>query len=418
MRPVGDVLTGALRGALAALVALSVPAAPSVAGPIGPAPGWQLDRVVVVMRHGVRPPTKAEPLPPGLASAPWPAWDVDWGELSHHGERAVAVLGTFDRATYGALLGTGCPAIHAVSDSGQRTVRTAEMYVAALLPGCAVRVEHKPAGEKDPRFSPFDGTSLLLSDSALAAAGAALPQGGAAGLDRTLAGDWAMIDRILDCHTAACIAARPTSVSATGGKVKLNGALALGGSFSETLALEYADGKPLAQVGWGRATREDITRLLELHSWEFAVTARPPLVAREGATALLGEVAAALSAPGAPAFSLFVGHDTNLALLGGALGLHWHGAQFAPDDPPPGGALLFERWRNASGRYRLVVRFRSQSLDEMRDLTPPGPRAVQPVAFARCDAGAGCDAAGLRAALSPGHPSSQSGRPITGSPAR
>jgi 4-phytase/acid phosphatase len=365
-------------------------------------PGWTLDRVVVVMRHGVRPPTKAEPLPPGMAPGPWPAWDVDWGELSHHGERAVALLGAFDRTHYAGLLGSGCPAVRAVADTDQRTVRTAEVYVAALLPDCTTPVEHKAAGEPDPRFSPSHGVARLPDDTVLAAARSALPTGGAARLDRDLAGDWAAIDRILDCHAPACIAARPTALSAAGGKVKLDGALAIGGSFSETLALEYADGQPLASVGWGRASRDEITHLLELHAWEFAVTARPPAVARAGASALLGEVASALSAPDAPAFSLFVGHDTNLALIGGALGLHWHGRQFASDDPPPGGALIFERWRNASGRYRLAVRFRSQSLDEMRDLTPPGPDALQSLAFANCAEGHGCDAAGLRKALIPG----------------
>jgi 4-phytase/acid phosphatase len=262
-------------------------------------------------------------------------------------------------------------------------------------------VEHKTVSEADPRFSPFKGEPALPDDKVLAAANAALPLGGAARLDRDLAGDWAIMDRILDCHTAVCMAARPTSISASRGKVKLDGALGRGGSFAETLALEYADGQPLAQVGWGRVSREEITHLLELHKWEFAVTARPPLVARAGASVLLGEVATALSAPDAPAFSLFVGHDTNLALIGGALGLHWHGAQFAPDDPPPGGALMFERWSNGAGRYRLVVRFRSQSLDEMRNLTPPGPGAVQSLAFAHCDGSTGCDAAGLGKALSP-----------------
>lgn len=363
------------------------------------APTWTLDRVVLVMRHGVRPPTKAQPLPKAITPAPWPTWDVGWGELTHHGERAVALLGTFDRARYSALLGSGCPVIRAVADTDQRTVRTAEVYVAALLPGCAVQIEHEAADRNDARFSPFAGSPVLPEERMLAAADNALPSGGAAQLDRDLAGDWAAIDHILDCRAAACIAARPTSVSVVGGKVKLDGALALGASFAETLALEYADGQPLSQVGWGRAPRERITRLLTLHAWEFAVTARPPTIARAAASPLLGEVAAALSAPGKRAFSLFVGHDTNLALLGGALGLHWQAPQFAPDDPPPGGALVFERWSDGAGRYRLALRFRSQSLDEMRGLTPLGSDAVQSLAFAKCGGESGCDADGLRAAL-------------------
>jgi 4-phytase/acid phosphatase len=379
-----------------ALAALSTSAPPALAQ----AGGWTLDRVVVVMRHGVRPPTRAQALPADVTPLPWPAWDVGWGELSHHGEQAVAVLGAFDRGGYAALLGSGCPAIHAVADTDQRTVRTAEVYVAALLPGCPVNVEHKAAGETDLRFSaPEDGTSSLTARQALAAANADLPPGGTAQLDRDLSGDWAAIDRILDCHAAACIAAHPTSLSVTDGKLKLGGALALGASFAETLALEYADGLPMEQVGWGRASAAQITRLLELHSAEFAVKARPSAIAQAGSSRLMGEVATALTAPDAPVFSVFVGHDTNLALIGGALGLHWQARQFAPDDPAPGGALMFERWRNASGRYRLVLHYRSQSLDEMRNLSALTPDAVQTVPFGLCHHGDGCDAAGLRAAL-------------------
>lgn len=360
------------------------------------AAGWTLDRVVVVMRHGIRPPTKAEPLPHGMAPAPWPTWDVGWGELSHHGEKAVALLGSFDRTRYAALLGAGCPAIHAVADTDQRTVRTAQIYVAALLPGCAVAVEHKGAGESDPLFQPFEGAvPLLSSEATLAAANAALPRGGVAALDRDLAPQWAMLDRILACHERPCIAARPTALSAGEGKVKLAGALGLGGSFSETLALEYADGKPMGEVGWGRASREQITTLLALHAEEFALTARPVAIARAGSAKLLSAVATALSSPDAPAYSLFVGHDGNLALIGGALGLHWHAVQFAPDDPPPGGALIFERWHNAAGRYRLTLRFRAQTLDEMRDLAPPGLHGVQTLPFVACP-DEGCDAKGLR----------------------
>lgn len=370
-----------------------------MSAPAATTSGWTLDRVVLVMRHGVRPPTKAQPLPKDLVPAPWPTWDVGWGELTHHGERAVALLGAFDRANYAALLGPGCPTIRAVADTDERTVRTAEVYVAALLPGCATAVEHKGAGETDARFSPFEAGRLLPDDRMLAAANGALPRGGPAQIDRDLAGDWTTLDRVLDCR-AACIAARPTAVSIVNGKVRLSGALGIGGSFAETLALEYTDGQPRAQVGWGRVSRDQITRLLALHAWEFAVTARPPAIARAGAAALLSEVATSLAAANQPAFAVFVGHDTNLALIGGALGLHWQAPQFAADDPPPGGALVFERWSNGAGRYRLVVRFRSQSLDEMRDLAPLRAGAAFPLAYAHCTDNRGCDATGLRTALS------------------
>ncbi len=385
-----------------ALMTGAVMAAPMAMAAETPVQGWQLDRVVLVMRHGVRPPTKAEPLP-DIPHQPWPAWDVGWGELSHHGEAAVARLATFDRATYAALLPVGCPAatdIRAVADSDQRTVRTAQVYVAAMFPQCAVPVEHRAPGEVDPRFSPFEGEPVLGSGAALAAASGALPTGGLTALDRQLAPQLAALDAIIACGAADCaLAARPTTIAAPGGRIKLSGGLALGASLAETLALQYADGKPPSEVGWGRADRATITDLLALHTAEFALTARPAAIATAGAKALLGEVSAALSRDNAPRFNLFVGHDTNLALIGGTLGLHWHAAQFAPDDPPPGGALIFERWRNAAGKYRLAVLFRSQTLDEMRDLREIGPAAAEHLIFTPCASETGCSAAELGQAV-------------------
>jgi 4-phytase/acid phosphatase len=83
----------------------------------------RLERVVVVMRHGVRPPTREPPLPAGTAVAPWPRWPVPPGELTPHGAAAVRLLGVADRrqfATDGLLPAAGCPApgtVEVVADS-------------------------------------------------------------------------------------------------------------------------------------------------------------------------------------------------------------------------------------------------------------------------------------------------------------
>jgi 4-phytase/acid phosphatase len=79
--------------------------------------------------------------------------------------------------------------------------------------------------------------------------------------------------------------------------------------------------------------------------------------------------------------------------------VHWQVPQFARDDPPPGGALVFERWSNRNGRYRLRVLFRSQTLDEMRNLTRVTAAAVVPTDFAACTDAQACDLAGLVRAL-------------------
>ncbi|MFX8106524.1 hypothetical protein ABTK92_19495, partial [Acinetobacter baumannii] len=68
-----------LLSALALAAALSAGAAQAVAEPL------KLEAVASLMRHGVRPPTKAQPLPVGAASDPWPSWPVEPGFLTPHG---------------------------------------------------------------------------------------------------------------------------------------------------------------------------------------------------------------------------------------------------------------------------------------------------------------------------------------------
>ena len=56
---------------------LALAFAPSASRAVDPAAeGLKLERVVMLMRHGIRPPTKATVTPPGIAAEPWPSWDA------------------------------------------------------------------------------------------------------------------------------------------------------------------------------------------------------------------------------------------------------------------------------------------------------------------------------------------------------
>ncbi|MGQ7113733.1 histidine-type phosphatase, partial [Escherichia sp. TWPC-MK] len=69
-----------------------------------------------------------------------------------------------------------------------------------------------------------------------------------------------------------------------------------------------------------------------------------------------------------PTSVLFIaGHDTNLANLGGALELNWT-LPGQPDNTPPGGELVFERWRRLSDNSQWIqVSLVFQTLQLMRD---------------------------------------------------
>ena len=387
-----------MRLAIAVTVMLSAPAAAQDVPR-----GLKLDRVVLLMRHGVRPPTKSPAMPAGVAAEAWPDWPVKPGYLTLNGATAVKLIAATDRARLTAARlfpGRGCPragAVRIVADSDQRTIATAQAWAEALVPGCAVAMEHKPQDVADPLFSPLDeGLATLDPARANAAVHAAAGPGGIAAQEARLRPVLSRLDAILcgDAKSACGISGQPSGLAdATPNKrPKLTGALDRGSTVAQILLLEYADGKPMRDVGWGRATVADITRASELHAVEFAVLARPVYIARANLAGLAPIVATALGdrSAAAPLVTMISGHDTNVASLGGLLGLHWHVPGFAADDPTPGGAIVLERLSDARGHFYVRAVYRSLTLEQTRALERRGQpyRQVMPIA--------GCSARGMR----------------------
>ena len=98
--------------------------------------------------------------------------------------------------------------------------------------------------------------------------------------------------------------------------------------------------------------------------------------------ALRDDFQGALGPPGDRAV-VIVGHDVNISNVAGALGLSWLIEGYPRDDTPPGGALVFELWREpASGFYTVRAYYTSQTLEQMRTarpLTLESPPARAPV---------------------------------------
>lgn len=63
---------------------------------------------------------------------------------------------------------------------------------------------------------------------------------------------------------------------------------------------------------------------------------------------------------------VFVGHDTNIANIGGMLGLHWQLPGYAPDEIPPASALVLTLWLQ-SDVYPAPGPDDGQSLDTLHD---------------------------------------------------
>ncbi|WP_395397532.1 histidine-type phosphatase [Novosphingobium sp. BL-8A] len=370
------VLTGVALAALAApLAAASAEKPPERTD----GSGLTVDHVVLVMRHGVRPPTKDPAMPAGTARGDWPRWPVNPGWLTPHGAEAIAGLGISDARAFrsAGLLPEGeCPAtgtVHVVADSDQRTIATAAAWLEALAPHCGLTAEHRPQDEQDPLFSPIEAGKVAWNPAnADAAVARAAGPGGLAAHDARERALAMRLDRVL-CGAQAASAQETCGISAAasafkpatpGGRPKLSGMLDKASTAAQVLLLEFAEGKPMDQVGWGRTSAADIAAFSRFHALEFELLARPRPVAAANFSGLAPIVEQGLSGPAR--ITMISGHDTNVANLGGLLSVHWQIPGFATDDPAPGGAIVIESLHDRAGRNFIRLSYRAQTLAGIR----------------------------------------------------
>jgi 4-phytase/acid phosphatase len=297
-----------------------------------------------------------------------------------------------------------------------------------MFPGCGLSVAHGPTDKPDPLFHPVEAGVCKID----------FERGRAAVLEKA-GGD---LDKAVDAHRKAlqqlqtvlgCCAPKlctaggagaaknstktcslPTLASTVAerkrdGSVRLTGPIAIGSTTAEVFLLEYAQGFPLGRVAWGRApTAAAIKELLVFHRMQFDLIERPPYLAARHGSALLREVrdlmrrtaepsAGGQSAGTASKLIILVGHDTNIANIGGMLDVHWDLEGYLPDETPPAGALAFELLRDTgSGRRFVRAMYYSQTLDQMRRMAvvdlanPPVTAAVAIPGCAGTEHGGAC----------------------------
>lgn len=342
-------------------------------------PELRLQRVVMLMRHGIRPPTTVQPIPAKYSQMPWPKWNVGPGLLTGHGAKGITLLAASDRAYFvhaGFLPASGCPApgqVSVLSSNVTRAVQTATSWSKTLLPGCDLNIQHPAPGNPDPLFHILETQPAWFDGHrAYEAALNQSPKGGLAAQTKDLAPQMHRLESVLGCARPKCdLEKDPTRlVEKPHGRPDLDGPLGVASTASESFLLEYLEGMPMNNVGWGRLTRNGIEQMLVFNSIKFKYVDRPPFIARAAAGQLARTIVTALSAPAGSRITLLAGHDTNIADLGGLLRLHWHVAGYPADAIPPGSALGFELLSDSKGHQFVRAFFRSQTMEQLRNLEP------------------------------------------------
>jgi 4-phytase/acid phosphatase len=374
-----------------------------------------LQYVVMLSRHGVRPPLQLQQELNKFSAAPWPKWPVAPGILTPHGYGLMKLFGAWDRTQFsaeGLLASSGCAdAVHVtiIADTDERTRATGRALADGMLPGCTVAVHSLRFGFHDPLFRSLEA-GVGHADPALAVAAVGGRIGGNANnLTEAFRPQLAALDRVLaGCgHVRSTNAARASIFSVPAGlgpgngdrPAALRGPLPTAASLAENLLLEYSEGMSSANIGWGCVDGASLRSIMQIDTaaWEYGT--RTAAIARMKASNLLYHIqksmeqnvngkplAGALGAPGDRVL-LLVGHDSNIATVAGALGVNWI-VDGRVNDTPPGGALLFEVWRPRDGGKPFVrLEYTAQTLDQMRQgqtLTTANPPVDDQVFVPAC----------------------------------
>jgi 4-phytase/acid phosphatase len=404
-------------------------------------PAPTLEKVLVLSRHGVRSPLQSKEnaaedatcVSPVYSTDKWPKWEVPCGDLTPHGQELMRSLGSFYADYYGPqgmFRGDRCERareMYVWSDVDERDVKTAEGFVEGLFsrgmfPPCAIRINKLADGQKDPVIHPLAAgvghpDKQVAADEVLGRVG-----GDADYVKQSYMAALLTLDRVLGgCGKATCPGEKPgrkilftmkevIQPADANDKSHLitdsSGPLSVGSTLAETMLLEYADGKPINEVGFGRLSRDDLTQILGLHSIYFDLAEETSYAARIQASNLMSHILKTLDhVPGASGlpikggfgvdssrFVFIAAHDTNIANVAGFLHTHW----FVPDDQSdptlPGGGLVFEVWRHPDKSRWVRMRYIAETLEQMRvdqKLTVANPPPIVPIFLPGCSVSTG-----------------------------
>ncbi|MGP6465452.1 histidine-type phosphatase [Pantoea agglomerans] len=346
--------------------------------PASQAADYQLEKVVELSRHGVRPPTPGNRKEIEAASQqPWTQWSTADGELTGHGYSAVVNKGRWQGEHYRqlGLLGAGCPdaaQVYVRASPLQRTRATAAALTDGAFPGCGVPVHHV-AGDVDPLFQ-SEKLTITQSDPAQELAAKQQKAGDLARLQQQLQ------PAIQQLKAAVCPPATdcplfdaPWSFRQTrNGNTYVYG-LSVMASMVETLRLGYSENLPLDQLAWGHITSAaQITTLLPLLTANYDLSNDVLYQAQRRGSILLNALLEAIASDTAPGrWLILVAHDTNIAMVRTLMGFSWQLPGYSRGNIPPGSSLVLERWRDThSGERFLRLYFQAQSLNGIRQLQP------------------------------------------------
>jgi 4-phytase/acid phosphatase len=390
--------------------------------------GTILKQIILFGRHSIRTATSGTNSLDQCSANPFPDFvGVTVGYLTPRGQRAAGLLGSY---FHEYLLHEGLLTGDASSDLArsyfrantiERSYMNAAKFGAGLIPGANIPVHtyyppppnaYPATTNADPVIDPLlAGVAPVAVDPVRALAEVQGVFGSGTNLSSAYSGELSLISKLLyppgthplypgisPTNGALPGSFDPTTVPITltisapltnGGPPYYTGnVIAMGGldsvvTAADPFVMQYADGFPTNDVGWGQLTLDALSQQTRINTLQIEIAMRQPYLARvqssSAASHILRTMIQTISGTNlAGAFGdtntqihVIISSDYYVAGLAGLLGAHWLLPGYQPDFCPPGGTLVFElRQVRATGQYLVRVFYTAQTFDQLRKRTP------------------------------------------------
>jgi 4-phytase/acid phosphatase len=383
-----------------------------------PADTTKLKQVIILGRHAVRTPVLANSALNNFSALPFPTFAAPGqAVITPNGQTNATLLGGYFRLwlTQEKLL-TGKDAsdaafVYVRANNTQLIVDTAQAFAAGLLPAAPLAID--TTSTADPLFDPIDaGVADLNTNMAIAAINGRLGNNPQL-LATAYSAELALTRSVLFNYSGGTspapatpagktdVTALPISLTAGNSTMPvMPGGLLYLYTAIDPFMMEYADGMPASDVGWGQLNAASISQLFRVYDTLIDLEFRTPYLASVQSSNLASHIVRSMvqaatgnsmaGSLGTPSDKIVVltASNTNVSGLAGLFRLDWLVGGYQPDVAALGGALVFElRQSQRTGEYIVRAVYITQTMDQLRNRTPltlAAPPAEVPVFIPGC----------------------------------
>ena len=348
---------------------------------------YTLKQVVVLSRHNIRSPLSGRHSAlQRLTPHEWYQWSSAPSELSLRGSALETMMGQYFRkwlVSEGMMQENEIPAegtMRFYANSKQRTIATAQYFSSGMLPVANVRIEHHcEMGKMDPVFNPQitddNDDFKALAQQQIAAMGG---KKGMAGIGEKMAGNYKLLERVLDMEQSrACLEGDTCHFRTDDAHVYLvknrepgmGGSLRLACQAADALVLQYYEEPDALKAAFGDTLSwEDWERISAIKDWYGDVLFTAPVVARQVARPLLRTMLEELK-NNSRKFTFLCGHDSNIGSVLAALETEDYSLpQTIEKKTPIGCKLVIEKWVDDEGKAFAALNLVYQSTEQLRNM--------------------------------------------------